>query len=185
MYQIDLVDTFQENIDALRQNGATVTGAYDFNIPVSALHLNELEGIYDFIILTPKQFVLADLLPKLLPHLGKDSYAITLQNGIPEELVAQYLGKDRTLGGAVGWGATWLAPGISCLTSTRVAIDNFAFDIGEIDGQITDRLSQVKKYLDLVGHTEIIPDLMSVRWTKVLMNATFSGMSAALASTFG
>lgn len=61
----------------------------------------------------------------------------------------------------------------------------FAFEIGELDGAIRPRLHKVKEYLDCVGHTEILTNLMGIRWTKVLMNATFSGMSAALGCTYG
>jgi 2-dehydropantoate 2-reductase len=182
---IDLVDTFQPNIDALRAKGAAVTGTYEFTVPVSALHLDELEGVYDFVIITTKQTALREMMPKLVKHLGKDSFVCTLQNGIPEELVAEYAGKERVTGCAVGWGATWLEPGVSRLTSAKTAMDNFAFDIGEMDGSVTPRIREAKRILEHTGHVEIITNLMSVRWTKVLMNATFSGMSAALACTFG
>jgi len=46
-------------------------------------------------------------------------------------------------------------------------------------------MQQVKEILESVGKAEIITNLMEVRWTKLLMNATFSGMSAALNCTFG
>ncbi|MDR0389050.1 MAG: 2-dehydropantoate 2-reductase [Spirochaetaceae bacterium] len=183
--QIDLVDSYQPNVDALKEKGASVTGTYNFSTPVSALHIDELSGTYDLFILTTKQTVLKDLLPKLKQHMDSNSTILTLQNGIPEAFVSEYVGKERTIGGAVGWGATWIAPGVSCLTSSQVAMDKFAFDIGEMDGKITPRIQAAKEILSHVGHVEVITDLMAVRWSKVLMNATFSGMSAALAVTFG
>ncbi|MDR1211943.1 MAG: 2-dehydropantoate 2-reductase [Spirochaetaceae bacterium] len=183
--QIDLVDSYRPNIDALKEKGATVTGTYNFSIPVSALHIDELSGIYDLFILTTKQTVLRELLPKLKQHMSSDSVILTLQNGIPESFVSEYVGRERTIGGAVGWGATWVSPGVSMLTSSQVAMDKFAFDIGEMDGTITPRIQSAKEILSHVGHVEVITDLMAVRWSKVLMNATFSGMSAALAVTFG
>ena len=183
--KIDLIDTYQPNIDALKKNGARVTGSYEFSVPVSAVHLDEITGTYDFVIITTKQTALRQMMPKLVAHLSKDGFVCTLQNGIPEELVAEYAGKERTTGGAVGWGATWLEPGVSCLTSSKEAMEKYAFDIGELNGAITPRIKEAQQILELAGHTEIITNLMSVRWTKVLMNATFSGMSAALACTFG
>ena len=108
-----------------------------------------------------------------------------MQNGIPEESVAEVVGRERTIGGAVGFGATWLGPGLSRLTTTQEAVKKFAFEIGELDGVLRPRLEAVKEYLQCVGTTEILSNLTGIRWAKVLMNATFSGMSAALGCTFG
>ena len=67
---------------------------------------------------------------------------------------------------------------MSRLTSTMKVMENFAFEIGEIDGSDTPRIREAQKVLSLVGHTEVLDNLMGIRWAKVLMNATFSGMSA-------
>lgn len=154
-------------------------------MPVTALTPDEMEGVYDLFIVTTKQTALETVMPQLMEHMDENSLVLTLQNGIPEELVASYVGRERTAGGAVGWGATWLEPGVSRLTSTMKVMENFAFEIGEIDGADTPRIRAAQKILSLVGHTEVLDNLMGIRWAKVLMNATFSGMSAAMADTFG
>ena len=183
--QIDLVDTYQPTINVLREKGASVTGTMKLQVPVSACHIDELEGVYDLFLITTKQTALHDLMPRLLLHMHSDSLVLTLQNGIPEELVADYVGRARTAGCTVGWGATWLEPGVSRLTSTMKVMECFAFEIGEIDGSDTPRIRAARDLLNLVGHTDISDNLMGIRWTKLLMNATFSGMSAALCATFG
>ena len=183
--QVDLIDNYQPNVDALRTKGETVTGTMEFNVPVSARATQDMEGIYDLLLITTKQTALAAVLPELVKHMDENSLALTLQNGIPEELVAAYVGQGRTAGGAVGWGATWLEPGVSKLTSTMKVMENFAFEIGEIDGTDTPRIRRAQAILSLVGNTQVLDNLMGIRWAKVLMNATFSGMSAAMADTFG
>jgi len=184
--QVDLVDTYQAHVDALNEKGATVIGSYELNnIPVKAYTPDQMTGIYDMIFLLTKQTANATILPALLPHMDENSLVVTLQNGIPEEFVASIVGKERTAGGAVGWGATFIEPGVSMLASSAYAIENFAFDIGEIDGADTERIKKAQEILSLVGGTHILPNLMGTRWAKVLMNATFSGMSASLGSTFG
>jgi len=82
----------------------------------------------------------------------------------------------------VGWGATWKAPGISELTSKT---DLMTFDIGEISGDITDRIHTIKDILEQMCPTIVLDNLMGIRWTKLLINSTFSGMSAVLGCTFG
>src|SRR5699024_11454744 len=86
------------------------------------------------------------------PYLHEDSIVCTLQNGIPEELVASIVGRERTLGGAVGFGATFTKPGVSSLTTELAVMKKYAFEIGELDGSITERLKVIKAILDSVGY---------------------------------
>eukprot|EP01035_Chromulina_nebulosa_P050893 gene50893-69230_t len=144
-----------------------------------------MSGPYDLVFLLNKQTSNATVLPHLKAFLHEASTVCTLQNGIPEPAVARALGAERTIGGAVGFGATWIEPGVSRLTTTAEAVRRFAFEIGEVDGVIRPRMGVVQDYLACVGRTEILADLMGIRWSKLLMNATFSGMSAALGCTFG
>ena len=182
---IDLFDSYKENIEALNRSGATITGTIELNVPVSAYTPDQMTGEYDLVFLLTKQTNNRIVLPRLLPHLHRDSVVCTLQNGIPEDSVASMVGRERVIGGAVGFGATWLRPGVSLLTSSYATVEKFAFEIGEIDGVVRPRLDMVREYLECVGKTEIRSNLMGIRFAKVLMNSTFSGMSAALGCTFG
>lgn len=183
--EIELVDSFTDNVKALNKNGAIISGSIEECIPVKAVTPEEMSGIYDLVFLTTKQISNKEVLIHLLQFIDENSTVCTLQNGIPEESVANIVGKKRTVGGAVGFGATWLGPGISKLTSSQKVMEQYAFDIGEIDGAITPRIFKVQKILEKVGRTAVIENMMGVRWSKLLMNATFSGMSAALGCTFG
>jgi len=51
--------------------------------------------------------------------------------------VAGYIGRDRTLGGAIGWVSTYIAHGISAMTSDT---DKMTYDIGELDGTVTEHI---------------------------------------------
>jgi 2-dehydropantoate 2-reductase len=180
-----LIDADEPNVAALNAQGATVKGFLDITVPVRAITPAQMEGIYDLVVLTTKQTFNDVALKQILPHLGDSSTVCTLQNGIPEESVATRVGPQRTIGGTVGFGATWLEPGVSMLTSTLPVLEKYAFDIGELDGQLTPRIYAIQKVLSAVGGCTVVPDFMAIRWAKLLMNATFSGMSAALGCTFG
>lgn len=182
---VDFYDASKEQVDALNENGATITGCLEINVPVNAFTPAQMSGKYDIVFLLTKQTDNHVVLPQVLSYLHEDSVVCTLQNGIPEEAVAAYVGRERTIGGAVGFGATWLKPGVSALTSTQKVLQKFAFEIGEMDGVIRPRLSQVKEYLNCVGRTKLFVNLTGIRWTKLFMDAVFSGMSAALGCTYG
>lgn len=177
-----LIDANKEHVEVLNEKGATITGKLDLNVPVKAILPEEMTGIYDIVILLVKQTVNEIALKQLLPHLGPQSVVCTLQNGVPEDAVAEIVGKERTLGGTVGWGATWVEPGCSMLTSE---FGKMTFELGELDGIVRERTKQVAKLLKMVCSVEIVENLAGIRWTKLLINATMSGLSAALGCTYG
>lgn len=182
---VDLVDTNREHVAALNRDGARITGEMELVVPVHALTPDQMSGHYDLVFLLNKQTTNDVVLPHLLPFLHEGSTVCTLQNGIPEPSVARIVGPARTIGGVVGFGAAWVAPGVSELATTVEAVQKFAFEIGEMDGVIRPRLHDIQAYLSRVGQTDLLEDLMGIRWSKLLMNATFSGMSAALGCSFG
>ncbi len=183
---VDLIDSFEENVKALNEKGATVSGTLEFNIPAVALTPTQMTGIYDLVILLCKQTASQEALESLLPHLDKNSIVLTLQNGIPEETVAKYVGWERTMGGIVMFGATWKAPGVVECTSAADSMQNkVLFILGEPSGEVTPRLLEVQKFLGQAGVCNITSHLMGERWLKVMINAAMSGMSAALGCTFG
>lgn len=180
-----LIDVYKEHVDALNKNGATGVGLYEFNLPVKACTPDQMEGKYDYVFYLAKATANDVALNQLLPHLHENSVVCTLQNGLPEDDVAEVIGRERTIGGTVGWGASFQGPGITKVTTGKEKIEKAAFEIGELDGKITERIKQVQEILECVGHTSIETNLIGARWTKLFVNATFSGMSAALGCNYG
>lgn len=179
---IVLVDSNKDHMDALNSKGATITGKMNLNVPVKACAPEEMSGMYDAVIYLAKGPSNAEALTKIFLHLNEKSMVCTLQNGIPEDGVARFVGRQRTIGGAVGFGASWVEPGVSRLTSDP---GKMLYDVGELDGSVTPRVQKVKSVLDLAGRCEITTNLSGLRWAKLLINAAFSGMSAALGCTYG
>ncbi len=177
-----LVDVNREQVNALNRNGATITGHLSLNVPVRAITPDALEGAFDLFIYTTKSTYDDVALPELLPFFAPTGCLITLQNGVPEERVASFVGRERTLGGAVGWGATWQGPGVSELTSEP---EKMTYDIGEMDGANTERIERIKQVLDRAGTAAITGNLIGVRWSKLLVNITFSGMSTVIGGSYG
>ena len=177
-----LVDANEENVNALNMDGAHVMGCMELAAPVKALTLDRMEGTFDLVIYLVKATYDDVALPQAIEHMGPDSMLITLQNGVPEEKVAGFAGRGRTLGGAVGWGATWLGPGSSELTSEP---GDMTYDIGELDGAVTARIGKVKEVLDNAGGAEVTRNLVGVRWTKLLVNVAMSGLSTVLDCNYG
>jgi 2-dehydropantoate 2-reductase len=141
-----------------------------------------MTGEYDIIFLLTKQQSNAEVIQFLLPFLGADGVVCTLQNGVPEPELAAAAGPARILGGTVEWGAEMTSPGICLLTSPP---GNCSFRLGGLPGLNDSRLRQAKEILELMCPTFIDQNFVGVRWAKLLINASFSGMSVVLGCTFG
>jgi 2-dehydropantoate 2-reductase len=179
---IVLVDVNEPHVTALNEKGARIVGHMDETVPVKAVTPGGMEGLYDLMIYLVKTTHDDKALPEILPFLGDDSMVLTLQNGVPEEKVASVVGRERTLGGAIGWGATFIGPGVSELT---YAPEEMTYDIGEMDGSVTERIKSVKAVLDNAGTAEISDNLVGTRWVKLMVNVSMSGLSSALNCTYG
>lgn len=184
-YNLELVDTNKEHVDALNEHGAKIIGTQEFTVSVTAITPDQMSGIYDLAILFTKQTANHIVLPSLLSFLNEDSIVCTLQNGVPEPSVASYVGVQRTIGGASNWSATFEGPGVSNLTQD---LENTAssFDLGEMGGSITPRVREVANILGEIGRPVKLADsLMASRYGKLVLNACVSGMSAVCGITFG
>ena len=177
-----MVDAKEDTVEALNRAGARVVGNIEVTQPVKAVTPEGMEGIYDLVVYLAKSTYDEAALPQVLPHLGEESVVLTLQNGVPEERVASFVGRERVLGGAVMWSAEMISPGVSRMTSDPEQMD---YEIGALEGGTTARLQQVKEVLDHAGTAIISENLAGVRWTKLLFNVAASGMSTALGATGG
>ena len=178
--QIDLINRNQKHVEALRQKGAHVVGSVDFVQPVRALLPQEMEGQYDVILLMTKQRYNADIAGFLLPYLKEDGALCTCQNGLPEPKLAAIVGPDRVLGCAIAWGATFRGEGVSELTSDPSAL---TFSLGAYGRG--NHLQEVKALLECMGQVCVEENFIGARWSKLLINSAFSGLSTVTGGTFG
>ena len=179
---VDLVNHNKAHVEALKASGAHITGTVDFTVPVSALLPEEMSDKYDVIFLMTKQLNNREVVSFLKGFLAEDGLIATLQNGIPEDSVAEIVGPEHTVGVVVEWGATLSAPGESVLTSDP---DSLSFHMGGMPGIRGEQLAMVKEILEKMCPVEIEENLPGARWSKLLINATFSGLGTVIGGTFG
>ncbi len=184
---VDLINHNRAHVEALKKNGARITGAVDKLVRVKALLPEEMTGTYDIIFLMTKQLNNREVVTFLKDYLAEDGVIVTMQNGIPEDSVAEVVGENRTIGCVVEWGATLTAPGESMLTSDPQSL---SFHMGKSaasggQGVSQEKIRQVKDVLENMCPVEIEANLRGARWSKLLINATFSGLGTVIGGTFG
>ena len=179
---IELINRNKAHVEALKTKGAQVVGTMNFNQPVMAYTPDEMSGEYDILFLMTKQQHNAEVVQMLKNYLAKDGVLVTFQNGLPEVQIAEVLGEERVLGCTVAWGATLKEPGVCELTSEP---DALSFSLGSISKNRSKHFAKVKELLEMMGTVDVEENFLGTRWSKLLINAAFSGMSAVLGCTFG
>ncbi|MBQ0093208.1 MAG: ketopantoate reductase family protein [Bacteroidales bacterium] len=180
--KIDLINRNRAHVEAIRRNGAVVTGTVNFTQKVEVYTPEEMTGKYDIVFLMTKQLQNREVVTFLKDFLTEDGVIVTLQNGIPEMLIAEIVGEDHVLGCTVAWGATKTGDGVCELTSEP---DSLTFSLGSTSPKPNAHITDVKALLELMGPVEMEDNFIGARWSKLLINAAFSGMSAVLGCTFG
>lgn len=180
--EIDLINRNKAHVAALQQNGARVVGTIEFTQKVTAYTPEEMTGVYDIIFLMTKQQYNAEVVAGLKDFIAPDGVLVTFQNGLPEMQIADVLGEERVLGCTVAWGATMLSPGVCELTSEP---DALSFSLGSITSKRSKHFNKVKELLEYMGTVDVEENFIGTRWSKLLINAAFSGMSTVLGCTFG
>ena len=179
---VELINRNKAHVEALNASGAKVVGTMQFEQKVTAYTPDQMSGEYDIIFLMTKQQNNKEVVQMLKGFLAPDGVLVTFQNGLPEMQIASVLGEDRVLGCTVAWGATMQSPGVCELTSEP---DALSFSLGSISSTRSRHFDKVKELLEKMGTVDVEDNFIGTRWSKLLINAAFSGMSAVLRCTFG
>ena len=161
-HDITFVDNVDEHVDAINRDGLQITGPIEeFTAAVPASTPATLRGTWDTVILATKAHHTEPATRALLPHLSDDGCVISAQNGLNELTIATIVGKDRTVGAFVNFGADYLKPGVIHYGGHGAVV------VGEIDGTITPRANAIRAaWLDFDQKAIVTPNIWGYLWGK-------------------
>jgi 2-dehydropantoate 2-reductase len=166
-HEVLFVDTAPDHIARINENGLTITGPIDsFTVPAKAVPPEALNGIFDRVVLAVKTPATRAAAHALAPHLASNGYVVSAQNGLNEPLIAEVVGSARTLGCFVNFGADYLAPGEILYGGRGAAV------VGEIDGQVTERVRALESLLqDFEPNAISSANIFGYLWSKMAYGA--------------
>ena len=185
-HDVTLIDQWPEHVEALKRQGLRLSGTCgDHVIPVTALHLHELQRVvkpFDAVFVAVKSYDTEWATAMGVAHLVRPhGVVVDFQNGINDERVAAVAGRERTLGCVILIAAGMYEPGHAMRTDAGSA----GFKIGEHDGRDTPRARALAEALSVVAPTTVTPNLWGERWSKLAINcmanpiAGLSGLGTA------
>lgn len=162
-HPVTVVDLVPEHVAAIRARGLRITGpVVQFTATCPAVLPADLNGTFDLVLLAVKAQHTETAVEMVRPHLSPDGAIVSLQNGLNELAIARLVGRDRTIGCFINFGADYIEPG-------RIEYGGRGpLVVGELDGQITERLKAVLTLLkDFEPRAEATDNIFGYLWSKL------------------
>ncbi|MBB3595173.1 2-dehydropantoate 2-reductase [Rhizobium sp. BK529] len=169
---VTFIEQWPDHVNAIRENGITVNlPTRTINAKVPALHLCQVAEIkepFDVVFLVVKAYDTKWACQLIEPCLAPDGLVIGLQNGMTHEDIAAVVGHERTIGAVIEIASNMFTPGI---TNRQNDHDESWFALGALDPKTQERVEDVASLLRNSGTVEVIEDIRSAKWMKLVVNA--------------
>ncbi len=165
-YNVTLVDIDAAHVRAINERGLRITGVRgDRVFRPRAIERDALRGPLGATFLCVKGHFTAEAIAALAPLVAPDGFVLSLQNGLNEEVIARAIGRERTVGAFVHFGADLLEPGVIQLGAEQTIF------IGELDGRLTQRAEALRATLAHVMPARTTDNIWGFLWGKLVYGA--------------
>jgi len=185
---VTLCDPWPDHVETMRRDGLRlegVTAEECFDTAVKAIHLTDLQatrrdGPFDIVFICVKSYDTPWAAALAREYLAPNGFAVSLQNGINEDAIAEIVGWGRTVGVIASKIVVDLVePGRVCRRVAKGGAKHTVFRIGEPHGRITPRLERLNEMLASIDAAKVTSNLWGERWSKLVANSMSNGVSAA------
>jgi len=161
-HEVLFVDIAQDHVNAINEGGLHIVGPIEeFHVSARAVTPTQLTETYPIILLCTKAQHTQQATEALAPHLAEDGFVLSVQNGLNELIIQDIIGRERTVGAFVNFGADYHAPGRIFFGGRGAVV------LGELDGSTTNRIKQMESlFLTFDENTKITDDLWGYLWGK-------------------
>ena len=161
------VDSDEEHVAAIREHGLRITGPVDeFTAKAYAARPGWLDPGLRTVLLCVKAHHTAAAMEDIARLLAKDGVVVSVQNGLNEEVIAEAIGPERTIGCFVNFGADVMEPGV-VMRGNRGAVV-----VGELDGADTPRIHDVHAlFRDFDPDAVLTDNIWGYLWGKLAYGA--------------
>ena len=161
-HEVLFVDVVPEHVEAIKAGRLTIEGPVDhFTTGGNAVTPDGMTGKHKRILLAVKAHHTEAATRALAPFLAEDGMVVSCQNGLNELVIAEIVGRSRTVGAFVNFGADYLEPG-------RILFGNrSSVVVGELDGARTPRVVALHEQLKVFEPEVVLTDnIFGYLWGK-------------------
>ncbi|MDA0163334.1 hypothetical protein OM076_23870 [Solirubrobacter ginsenosidimutans] len=175
-----VLDANEAHVAALRDPGLVYEqeGAERVAVLDAVSSVDALEGFFDFALVAVKSPLHHVALEPLVARGGIGAF-VSMGNGLIQDRMEGIVGAGNLLACIVEWGGSNVGPG-------RLVRDSLGgYMVGELDGSLSERAGVLAAALQPLGHTRVTDNVRGMIWSKLLINTTFTGLSAVSGLRYG
>jgi len=183
-HDVTLIDPWAEQVETVRQRGISVTGPHEpFEARPAIYHLHEAARLprdFEIAFVAMKVYDTAWATQLALRHLAPSGFVVAAENCWPDPIVASIVGVDRAVGmvmSKIGV-ALWKPGQVERGYEKTAGKGHDVFRVGEHDGKVTARATEVAKMLSVVDGSQVTENLWGERWSKLCANAMGNPVTA-------
>jgi 2-dehydropantoate 2-reductase len=169
---VTFIDQWPAHVEAMRATGITVNlPTRQIHAEVKALHLCEVAEIkerFDLVFLVVKAYDTRWACELIKPLLAPDGFIVGLQNGMTHTDIADIVGRERTIGAVIEIASNMWEPGV---TNRQNDHAESWFAMGALDPAVQPRVEAIAELLRNSGTVEVVDDIHSAKWMKLVVNA--------------
>lgn len=182
---VHFVDMWQEHVDLINKDGLHMTNEKeDWYVRVDARTTADTIGEADLVIVLVKSFATKQAVEQLKQTnvIGKNTLVMSLQNGLGnEETIASVIGSENVISGKTYVGGRLIQAGY-----ISAGVQGKWTYIGELNGEITDRIQTVCNVFNDVGLLcEVSDNIKGLIWDKLLINVAAGALCGITRLPYG
>lgn len=170
---VTFIEQWPSHVEVMREHGVLInTPQESLRTQVKTMHLCEVATLterFDVVLMLMKAYDSTWAAHLIEPHLSKNGLLVGVQNGMTIDAIAQVVGPSRTLGCVIEITSAMFEPGIVERHSDH---SRSWFAVGALDSSTRGREEEVASLLRHSGAVEIVDDIRSAKWMKIVSNAT-------------
>ena len=182
---VHFVDMWQEHVDLINKDGLHMTNEKeDWYVRVDARTTADTIGEADLVIVLVKSFATKQAVDQLKQTnvIGKNTLVMSLQNGLGnEETIASVIGSENVISGKTYVGGRLIQAGY-----ISAGVQGKWTYIGELNGEITDRIQTVCNVFNDAGLLcEVSDNIKGLIWDKLLINVAAGALCGITRLPYG
>ncbi|MFN8196482.1 MAG: 2-dehydropantoate 2-reductase N-terminal domain-containing protein [Nocardioidaceae bacterium] len=169
---VTFIEQWPAHVEAMRASGIEVRLPEETQVTqVHALHLCEVATLrepFDIVFVLVKAYDTRWAVELIKPLVADDGLVVGLQNGMTIDDIASVVGPERTIGAVIEMASNMFEPGV--VTRQNAPADSW-FAVGAYDDAARGRAEEVQAVLRHAGTVEVVDDIRSAKWMKLVANA--------------
>ncbi len=178
-HDVTFVEQWPDHVEAMRRFGIRVEMPDRAEVTdVRVMHLCEVATLrepYDLVFLLVKAYDTRWATELIRPHLAADGALVGLQNGMTLRDIESIVGEERAVGGVLEVSSAMFDPGV---VERHTPPESSWFALGGRNAVAHESAARAAEILRSAGTVEVVDDIESAKWMKLVLNATELATSA-------